>query len=569
MGTTSDKLTYLNETKALLKNKINLTGANITTDTFRSYPTKLQNALLDVWNNEGEPIFTNWGTKVNGEGTNVKLDNTINARMKLTPKGNTSQTGTPTPTSPIPVNVVSGDNYIDICGKNLCPDNFTNGVFNNNIGLIQSHDNNHISYENYIKVLPSTQYYIKHNHSFSGTGSTSIFEYDKNKNFIQRLGFVGTNSTAFTTNSETRYINISVYDNNGASIDGFECQLEKGNQATTYETYIGHSYPLYLGVENLKDYTTDFTKQAGWSTEFAVSMGQIININIAQASSLVWGVLGYDTSAYNGKQMTLSFDIKTSGDNINVYFDTTSTFAYTTNNANSVPISSEYKRVSFTTNSANNCLYTMIKNTTTNTSATIQIKNVMLSIGGKTSYFPYGTTPIELCKIGNYQDYIYKDSGKWYLHKEIGKVVLDGSESWGYAGATSIFYTTSIIDYATSDNVPFSNYYIGVNNVAGSGGMVSQNNNTISFINISGGTTPRFYIKDTRYTDTINDLKTWLSSNNMVVYYALATPTNTEIKNTTLITQLEALKGAMSYEGQTNIDGGFMIVGASALGELS
>lgn len=98
MGTTSEKLQYLATTKTLLKNKINLTGANITTDTFRQYPTKLQNALLECWNNEGEPIFTNWGTKVNGEGTNVKLDNTLNARMKITPKGNTTQdTNAPLP----------------------------------------------------------------------------------------------------------------------------------------------------------------------------------------------------------------------------------------------------------------------------------------------------------------------------------------------------------------------------------------------------------------------------------------------------------------------------------------
>ena len=49
---------------------------------------------------------------------------------------------------------------------------------------------------------------------------------------------------------------------------------------------------------------------------------------------------------------------------------------------------------------------------------------------------------IELCKIGNYQDYIFKNTqdsphydntlikDAWYLNKQIGKVVLDGSENW-------------------------------------------------------------------------------------------------------------------------------------------
>jgi hypothetical protein len=52
---------------------------------------------------------------------------------------------------------------------------------------------------------------------------------------------------------------------------------------------------------------------------------------------------------------------------------------------------------------------------------------------------------------------------------------------------------------------------------------------------------------------TIPNFKTWLSTHNTSVYYPLATPTNTEITDTTLIGQLEALKTAMSYAEQTNI----------------
>lgn len=44
--------------------------------------------------------------------------------------------------------------------------------------------------------------------------------------------------------------------------------------------------------------------------------------------------------------------------------------------------------------------------------------------------FPLDLGSIELCKIGDYQDYFYKSGSKWYLHKEIEKVVLDGSEEW-------------------------------------------------------------------------------------------------------------------------------------------
>ena len=41
------------------------------------------------------------------------------SHLDITLKGNTSQTGTPTPDTPIPINVVSGDNTIKVEGKNL------------------------------------------------------------------------------------------------------------------------------------------------------------------------------------------------------------------------------------------------------------------------------------------------------------------------------------------------------------------------------------------------------------------------------------------------------------------
>ena len=34
--------------------------------------------------------------------------------------------------------------------------------------------------------------------------------------------------------------------------------------------------------------------------------------------------------------------------------------------------------------------------------------------------------PLKLCKIGDYQDYIYKSGDDWYVHKAIQKVLVDG-----------------------------------------------------------------------------------------------------------------------------------------------
>ena len=53
-----------------------------------------------------------------------------------------------------------------------------------------------------------------------------------------------------------------------------------------------------------------------------------------------------------------------------------------------------------------------------------------------TQFAPY-FTPIELCKIGTYQDYIWNDGGTWKIHKETGKVVLKGNENWTESGYTN------------------------------------------------------------------------------------------------------------------------------------
>jgi hypothetical protein len=59
--------------------------------------------------------------------------------------------------------------------------------------------------------------------------------------------------------------------------------------------------------------------------------------------------------------------------------------------------------------------------------------------------YPIYLGDIELCKIETYQDYIYKDNGVWYLHKEIGKVVLNGTEGGGtiYDNGQRFGYTSN------------------------------------------------------------------------------------------------------------------------------
>ena len=51
--------------------------------------------------------------------------------------------------------------------------------------------------------------------------------------------------------------------------------------------------------------------------------------------------------------------------------------------------------------------------------------------------------------------------------------------------------------------------------------------------------------------NSIVTFKSYATNNQVLLYYPLATPTTTEITDSTLISQLEAIK--MSYDEQTNI----------------
>lgn len=158
---------------------------------------------------------------------------------------------------------------------------------------------------------------------------------------------------------------------------------------------------------------------------------------------------------------------------------------------------------------------------------------------------------MELCKIGNYQDYFYKDSDKWYLHKEIGKKVFNGSELWyadGQDGKKRKRVDNILdglgVDTYTIANI-LSNLYVpttATNTYLGNMGIaLSSNGKTI-------------LIYDENYnTSDATSFKQMLANNNLVLYYALATPTNTEITDITLINQLEELYIAKSKENQTNI----------------
>lgn len=168
------------------------------------------------------------------------------------------------------------------------------------------------------------------------------------------------------------------------------------------------------------------------------------------------------------------------------------------------------------------------------------------------SYEPYKSQSqllslgnIELCKIGDYQDYIYKDktSGKWYLSKNTNKFVFDGSESWTQHNSTNenfLCVYRNISDMSTGISI-ITNLFTRKNKV-GTEDCVYNSYQQNFVVSISKS-----------IVTTVEEFKTWLATNNLYVYFRKSIPEITEITDTTLLEQLEALYELKTYKNVTNV----------------
>ena len=163
---------------------------------------------------------------------------------------------------------------------------------------------------------------------------------------------------------------------------------------------------------------------------------------------------------------------------------------------------------------------------------------------------PYtiGLGAIELCKIGNYQDYIYKsdNDNKWYKHQELGKVVFDGTENWVLAGEE--IKTDRYAVQVSSYNLQRQTLGLCNNNIYVQSG-ISQDIQQCAIIDA-------FYYrinKSILNEYSVAKFKEWVSNNNIIIQVPLITPRDIEITDTTLISQLEAIEKATSYKGTTHI----------------
>ena len=455
-------------------------------------------------------------------------------------KGQTSQNGEPTPSSPVDVNVVSGSNVIETSNKNVL--NLKKAIAvractiqlqSNNIKITTDGTNNGI-----IKipcVLNPGDYYL---HFEGTTNIINVAFYNSNEEKI--IGSNLNSSMAITLNDKLAFIQINLTNVAGTyTLDFNKIYINLGSTDLGYEPHQGKELPLDLPIENLFNSTP--TSQSNVTYQNNI-------ITFSSISSGTQYIVFPTNNNIEGETYTVSFDAVSTIDNATFTFDgqpdnATSTIEYF-KDSNFV-INTTKKRFSVTGIIPNGLTGFRFFRTTSNVSpsATITISNIQIEKGSNPNvYTSYGTTPIELCKIGNYQDYFYKSGSKWYLHKEINKKVLNGSENWQLANSgTSNYYYYYNLGHTTiqSSSIASTHYLYA---------FISNSNTEQGILVLADGNIRIRYGTE----NTVANFKTWLATNNVSVYYPLATATDTEIIDTTLISQLEAIYNAPLYE-QTNI----------------
>jgi hypothetical protein len=475
--------------------------------------------------------------------------------------------GTPAPNPDYPqaVNTVTGRQTIGIVGKNLFSGQWSQ--FDNTGGTGSAYA--------YFMLPDDGEYWLTLRSKGAVQGSTTTFfgftstggstTDPRNWAFKNTSSATGAGEVFRATNvsggQTLRY--VSLYSNSESTfqwfMDNFDIQLERGTQ-TDYEPYHGQDYEINLG-KNLVTLADGVETSNGITS---TTSGAVISYSGTPSST--WA---FTTREYSFLERlpvgTYTFSISeassTNGFLIALYD------ADRTQTTYAIPTGA--KSVTFTRAKESIAYRFALSGLTAGTAINSSVSNLQLERGSTaTAYAPY-FDPIELCKIGAYQDRIYKTDGKWYIEKQVGKVVLDGTENWVTWGA-SLTNTFSAKLASISPAVKDSGSY--ATGLLLSDYWTEQSNNTLYNTDTQAiaTTSNSFYVRINKSllgSSDIAGLKTWLASNPTAVYYALATPTTTEITDSELIEQLDALLAKHTlYGGVNNI---FLVPAAAPDGTMT
>lgn len=362
-----------------------------------------------------------------------------------------------------------------------------------------------ITASNYI-TFPAGTYTFSINQSSSSFASVLRFNYGGTNHDYT----ITKNSTSITfTLPETGTLRIVYISGlaSGAEISGtYSYQLEAGSTPTSIEPYVGGT------PSPNPDYPQTVNVVTGAQT---IQVAGKNLLNPALFDGITTGSnSGYVTTAYYTTTTAVVFNLKPNTDYTLSFRDSDNNLSVT---GFSVEVDGSWKSMSsgtlkITTNNVGQFILKIGASSYGNVGnyeRFIQLEEGSTATAyeayqGKSYSIDLGV--IELCKIGDKQDYIYKSGDDWYVHKETG---------------------------ITTDTVGSTN--ITIAGMVNNGGIYSYCGGTVN------GTT-------VTYTSALVVANT--------IYYQLATPTDTKITDQILISQLNSLLNATLYQNTTMICNG-------------
>lgn len=470
-------------------------------------------------------------------------------------------TASPNPDYPQAIETVTGGQTVAITGKNLFGGlteyyvSYCSYTLANNILTITPADTTHNPGVGFLLGASIPSGTTIHLSSATSIGTATQLR-DSSNAVVANFGS-GTDTTRTLSGTAERI--VFNWQSTGSTtpftVDLSTLQIEVGSTATSYEPYQGQSYEINLGKNLLGLQDASATQQSGVS--ISVQNGTISLNGTASASfGVVVANLSEALRMTNGIDYAIS--MMTASGSASHDFDIQLRDGSDTNifsiNSSYLPAS----RNTFSGIGKKLRLYIASGTVFNNYKIAFQIERGSTA----TSFAPY-FTPIELAKIGTYQDYIWNDDGTWKIHKEVGKVVLDGTEAgWFWTAAQTRIATlkTNIGDMVqptTGDTViqAISTHFTAKTE----GQFFATGADGVMCITTGG----YFNLRDSLWT-SLATAQSWLASNNPTVYYTLATPTDTEITDDTLLAQLNTISEL--YGGVNHIS---LVPSAGAQGTMA
>lgn len=467
-------------------------------------------------------------------------------------------TNTPSPDYPQEIVNISGKSTLKDAGKNLFDKNNANifrGYANNNSVLANSDSATTI----YTLCKPNTTYTVKK--SASGTNNRfcvfTTASVPTAGNSV--LNYVGTRQGAddntdytITTPAEANYlcVFIGVSSTTPTASEIFaSIQIEENTTATPYEAYKEQSFDIDLpsGIELCKigTYKDRIYKSTGknlFDKDNANEVTGYFNTGVSTISSSSQSKIVYIPCNPN---TTYTVSKITSSRFFVGYTKTTPALGIEVFGV----LGENNKTTPTTITTSNNAKYLVAFIYHSNYDTSITYQQILDSIqieenSTATTYEGYGK--------------------KWYLEKKIGKVVLDGSESWN-----SWYNVGNNIGFYYNNN---SLAVIGVETTLNGALYCNKFSETplrtdivygdVEAIKHCDGTGQQYIalgVNKTRLSDystkalAISSLKSWLSSNNVYYYYVLATLTTEEITESNYPTLYNQLNNIKLYEGVNHL----------------